>query len=283
MHMNTPPVYSSRVRTPQLYNTNFHLHENYEIYLLIDGTLDYFVEHTCYRLTPGSLVLFDDRTLHKCSSVAGAVCERITVHFSPDLARSLSTDTTDLLACFETVPQRNNLLHLSPRELEECIDLCSKIVELQADRRSGTDVLKRAALMELLVFVNRCFAGRRAALYLEPPVKVTSMRLRPMLEYIEAHISEPLSLDALAEGLSVSKSHISHVFKEELGSTPSRYITTRRVVLAKYLLRGGSTVTEACMLSGFNDYANFIRVFKAATGIPPGQYRKNMLTEKKNG
>ena len=276
MDMASVLVYGSRVRSRQPYNMDFHLHENYEIYFLIDGQLDYFVEQTCYHLSAGSMLLFDNHTIHKCSNFTDAVYERVTIHFNPYLARGLGTEKTDLLTCFDTVARHNNLLHLTPQEQKEYLELADRILRLQFDRRSGSDVLQRAALMELLVFVNRCFAGRKDAAYAQLPAKVTGVRLRPLLKYIDEHLAEDLSLDALAAGLSTSKSSISHIFKEETGSTPSRYITTRRIALAKHLLRSGCTVTEACMQSGFNDYANFIRVFKAATGMPPGQYKKEM-------
>jgi len=278
MPREMPAVFGSRVRSQQPYNANFHLHENYELYLLIDGQLDYFVEHTCYRLTPGSLILFDNKTIHKCSNSTDNPYERVTVHFHPMLARHLGTDRTNLLACFDHIPEQGCLLQLSPREVETFLSLADNIVRTKSDRTLGADVLLHAYLAELLVFVNRCFNEHKATRRQDSSGSVVSSRLRPLLEYIEDHLTEDLSLDALAAGLSVSKSTISHIFKEETGSTPSRYITTRRIALAKHLLRSGASVTEACMQSGFNDYANFIRVFKASTGVSPGQYKKDSFS-----
>lgn len=279
---NLPFVHVSRVRSHLPYNADFHLHENYEIYLLIDGEIDYFVEHTCYRLTPGSLILFDDKTIHKCSNALGTAYERATVHFNPHIAKGLGTEKTDLLACFRTIAQRENIVQLTAQEVAEYLSLADRILQLRFDRRSGTDVLQRACLMELLVLVNRRFSTRKSTARAVQPAKVTGSRLRPLLDYIDNHLTENLSLDALAQGLSMSKSNISHIFKEETGSTPSRYITTRRIALAKHLLRSGCTVTEACMQSGFNDYANFIRVFKTATGVSPGQYKKDALSTRES-
>jgi len=276
MPREMPPVFGSRVRSLQPYNTNFHLHENYEIYLLVDGQLDYFVEQTCYRLTPGSLILFDNKTIHKCSNSTDNSYERVTVHFHPMLARHLGTNKTNLLACFERIPEQGCILQLDTRETETFLALADNIVRTNHDRLLGADALLNAYLTELLVFVNRCFNEHKATHRQDHSGSVVSSRLRPLLEYIEDHLTEDLSLDALAAGLSVSKSTISHIFKEETGSTPSRYITTRRIALAKHLLRSGATVTDACMQSGFNDYANFIRVFKSSTGIPPGQYKKEL-------
>ncbi|MDD6032255.1 MAG: AraC family transcriptional regulator [Oscillospiraceae bacterium] len=266
---NLPPVFASRQRSSQSYNSDFHLHESYEFYLLIDGEIDYFVERACYRLRPGSLLLFDDKTIHKSSNFSNMPFERVSVHFDPWLAHDLSTGKTDLLRCF--AGGEDKILQLTVGEMEQFLSVADRIVRLGSERLLGADVLQNACLMELLVFVGRCFDAHKSS---PPPVRVRASRLRPFLEYVEEHLTDDLSLDCLARGLSVSKSTISHVFKEETGSTPSRYITARRIALAKRLLLDGASVTEACMQCGFNDYANFIRVFKAVTGISPGQYRK---------
>jgi len=48
----------------------------------------------------------------------------------------------------------------------------------------------------------------------------------------------------------------------------------KRVALAKELLSQGHTVLEACHLSGFHDYSNFIRTFRQTTGYTPGQFKR---------
>ena len=71
---------------------------------------------------------------------------------------------------------------------------------------------------------------------------------------------------------SSPSSNICKIFKEETGTTLNRYITAKRITIAKELLSGGSSVTDACMSCGFRDYSNFLKAFTKAVGVSPKKY-----------
>lgn len=51
--------------SPAAGNTEFHMHNRFELYYLLDGYVQYFVENVCYNMTPGSLILFSSNEIHK--------------------------------------------------------------------------------------------------------------------------------------------------------------------------------------------------------------------------
>lgn len=53
----------------------------------------------------------------------------------------------------------------------------------------------------------------------------------------------------------------------------TKYIVSKRITEAKKLLATEKSVTDTAFMCGFNDYANFIRTFKKAVGVPPGKYK----------
>jgi AraC family transcriptional regulator len=64
------------------------------------------------------------------------------------------------------------------------------------------------------------------------------------------------------------------VFADTTGSSPHRYLTLRRVEVAKRLIAlGRCSLAEIALDAGFGSQANFTRVFRKITGITPGQYR----------
>jgi AraC-like DNA-binding protein len=83
-------------------------------------------------------------------------------------------------------------------------------------------------------------------------------------------MNEELSLDGLAERFFVSKYHLSHTFTREVGVSLHRYITMRRLLMARQLLSAGVPAGQACSACGFTDYTSFYRAFKAEYGISPG-------------
>lgn len=90
-----------------------------------------------------------------------------------------------------------------------------------------------------------------------------------ILEYIDGHLEEKISLPVLAEEFGYSKEYISRTFSKYVGAMP-RYINRLRVQKARRMLaEGGRTVIETAFLCGFESPNTFYRAYKDAFGTPP--------------
>ena len=93
--------------------------------------------------------------------------------------------------------------------------------------------------------------------------------------YIDAHYMEHLTLDELAQSAYLSKFYYSRAFKHYVGMTPMEYLNTVRVSHAKSLLITTELpVEDVGWRTGFGGSKNLIRQFKLATGMTPGEYRR---------
>ena len=109
---------------------------------------------------------------------------------------------------------------------------------------------------------------------LEPEKKVTDASLYAnLVEYIENHLDEELSLERLAEEFYVSKYHIAHVFKDNIGLSIHQYITKKRLLLCEEAIRAKMNITDVYQTYGFGDYSSFYRAFKKEYGLSPKEYR----------
>ncbi|TCL68560.1 AraC-like DNA-binding protein [Hydrogenispora ethanolica] len=258
-------------RYPETFD--FHLHNFFEIYFFISGDVRYFIEKQIYQLKPGDLLLINNHEIHRPTFVTPAVYERITVHFSPELLGLFSGPGFDMLQCFTDRPKgEGNKLNLGPEQILTARRLFAQIEEVCDRAGDGAALLRLTYLIELLVYIEQLFLDiRPVAERFDPPEQ-----LMPVLDYIEANLEEDLSLEALERRLYVNRFHLSRLFKQYAGSTLHEYIIYKRIARAKKLLAEGHNVTEACQMSGFRDYSNFIRMFKKTTGIAPGQYKKRV-------
>ena len=98
-----------------------------------------------------------------------------------------------------------------------------------------------------------------------------------ILSYINQHLTEELTIAALAENFFISVSYLCRIFKESTGTTINKYITARRITLAKSLLSEGYSVSDTCQRCGFQDYSNFLKAFTKAVGISPKKYSQFSL------
>ena len=95
------------------------------------------------------------------------------------------------------------------------------------------------------------------------------------LSHIRDHMSERISLDEVAQVVHLSPSYFSRLFKTETGQTFSEYLQTVRIERAKSFLKNGEcSLTEIAEKTGFFDQSHFIKIFKQATGVTPGLYRR---------
>lgn len=265
------PVNCQRWTSQKAGNMDFHLHNNYEIFLLVDGSISYFVEHSCYHMNSGDLILFNSQEIHKAINLLDTPFTRLVVHFNPMFIRQFSTSRTNLLTCFHHHgPGMDNMRTLTPEQSGRHQELFRRIEEYSRRTDYGSDLHSIIAMIELLLMVNECFSSS-----VPKTAGAGHDRIQPIMTYIDEHLTEHLSLETIAKTLSMDKYYLSHLFKKETESSIFQYILVKRVALSKELLSQGFTVTEACQQAGFNDYSNFIRSFKKITGYSPGQFKKS--------
>jgi AraC family transcriptional regulator len=109
--------------------------------------------------------------------------------------------------------------------------------------------------------------------------KLNDNRVRRVLNYIETHLEEDLTVANLAEIANLSPFHFTRMFAATLGVPPNKYVSRRRLENAKSMIKLGLLpLTEIAHRSCFSSQASFNRAFRRATGMSPGEYRR--LTHK---
>lgn len=93
--------------------------------------------------------------------------------------------------------------------------------------------------------------------------------------YIHAHFCEPLSLNEVANILSVNPAYLSSIFKSERGESYSKFILRLRMERAALLLQTHSAgkVNDIALEVGYSSTKHFYSVFKDYYGITPNEYR----------
>ena len=108
-------------------------------------------------------------------------------------------------------------------------------------------------------------------------------RFNRVLDFIQAHLAEPMALERLATVACFSPCHFHRLFHGWMGETIHDYIFRLRVERAavQLLYNPGMSITEIALGCGFSSSSTFARAFKAFHGISASEFRKNRKPDRK--
>jgi YesN/AraC family two-component response regulator len=134
-----------------------------------------------------------------------------------------------------------------------------------------------AAVLEKGLFgLDETVARIGAALERKRRLSSEAQRLiRTAMAFIHENYAQPLSRKDIAKHISIADDYLTFCFRQELGTTPIKYLQRYRINRAKTLLKEGTlSITEIAGRVGFSDSSYFSRIFHRETGISPEEFRR---------
>lgn len=247
-----------------------HFHTEYEIYFLVSGSVEYFIDGSLYQLTAGSFALIPPGMLHRTVKYKDGAQERILIMLDPRFLTAFSELDASLFDCFD------RFCVLVPSESEQYANLLRLLCrEYQRGKPNG--VLLRAYMAQLLVLLGREDAVPRVPY---APDDIQTRRILEAVAYINEHYADDIDRGLLCRRIFISPSHFSRLFKQVTGFTYVEYLRTVRLKnAARLLTEGKRNVTGVAAACGFSSSNHFCKQFKAAMGMSPLQYQKKYETK----
>jgi transcriptional regulator GlxA family with amidase domain len=152
------------------------------------------------------------------------------------------------------------------------IDLALALVERDHGPRLARDVAR-----SLVVFLQRPGGQSQFSPSLRAPLPQTAP-LRILCDTVAADPAGDYSLASLASLASVSARHLTRMFRDELGTTPAKYVELIRFDTARDLLDAGTSVTDTAYRSGFGSSESLRRAFIQHVGVSPRAYQQRFRT-----
>jgi len=112
-----------------------------------------------------------------------------------------------------------------------------------------------------------------------PPMRSGGDRraaLRVVIEHIECHLDQRLSVLSLAQIANLSARALLEAFRRETGMAPHQFVLHRRLERAKSLLLAGEPIARIAAQTGFSSQQHFSNAFRAAVGVAPGAWRREV-------
>lgn len=244
-----------RDETPNLDKFHMQTHDNYEIYCFLSGIAEYFVEGSIYKLKPGDILIIKKSEAHSLLIRSNVPYERIVINFN--LNALLEENAHEAIDFLDNKPLGKNNRYAAAKFKD-----MRWLYYLDMICTSSSEYEKRLYLTILLRELKKKYSE-----ICEESIKADSTS--DIIEFINSHLCEELSLDKISEKFYISKSQLNRKFKRITGCTVWEYISTKRLILAKELLQNGEHPTTVYIKSGFKDYCSFFRAYKIKFGVSP--------------
>ena len=285
MHRDTFEIFRYKDSRPR--EVALHHHDFYEIYFFISGHVRYNIESRSYQLSGGDILLISPMELHQPIFTKDQQnYERIVLWLNKSFLEKFGLPNNDLTSCFDTAnPGHTNLLHPEQSQRQMLLYLLEQMMIEEQTEGPYREVLVFSYLAQILAMINR--QAHREPTITDHRQRADSV-VYDVLDYINEHYREELSLDFLANKFFISKYHLSREFNRIFGTSVYRYIIQKRLVMAKQMMSEGTPSSEVYQHCGFGDYSNFYRAFKSEYQISPKEftaglkattYRRNVLRD----
>lgn len=241
------------------YELNFpeHIHKYIEIIYVYTGFQRLKIENTEYTITAGNAAVIFPDTIHSYTGSDKNKPEVLILMADPKLFGKLFGDLNKYRPESSLISAK--LIH---NELRYALNAIRP--EQKQDIRFSWTCVIMSYILDILNL------NRRAA---EPVEDITYK----IIKYIEENFTEEITRKTLARQFNVSECYISRIFTQKLHMNLCNYIGLIRAEYAATLIRTtNETFTAISSLAGFGSLRTFNRIFRAAYGMTPKEYKQNI-------
>lgn len=288
------PITATRLENRPLPQADLHRHEFFEMIFVADGTLHNRLATEETSLNAGDLLIFKPFVQHQleawstqapphaysCSFLPPIIDSNILGIEEIELSKSPNRYffTSFLALADDETPAV--ITAFPAKQIEEIESYFVQLVDLAGKDDTGSAAKSKCVFLSLLLkLAEHTVETRVDNRPVQRAIKVAATRHRAgllkALAYIHNHLSEPITLEEVAEIADVSVSYFSLLIKQYTSMSFINYLTSLRMDLAKSLMRSTSdSMMDICFKVGYSDYSNFSKRFKSVTGYTPRDYRR---------
>lgn len=260
-----------------LTSVSWHWHDELEALVVETGAARAAVNGTDHIVKQGEGFFFNAGTLHGIWPEGAAICRLRSVVFHPRLVGG-SVDSIIWQKYLEPLLSDPCLPCVHFANLQEWEREASNAIQgawqVCVSETEGFELAARERLSRLIfLLAKHCPTAEK-----RPSEKALrdGARIKVMLQYIQEHYDEALTLARIAESANLSENECLRCFRSMIGSTPIQYVKQVRIQRAAELLAATDRkISDIGMECGFQEMSYFAKTFRELKGYTPGEFRKH--------
>lgn len=253
----------------------WHWHPEIELTLILEGEIAYQANDSLYELKAGEGLFCNTNVLHSGHGLHTPDCSYLSITFHPRLLYGYNSSVmqTKYMNRILKSPALASI-HLTPQIPwhKKILKKMEKIRKLEQAHTTSLELQIQIALLEI---------WRRIFEHVELPEDDVlendrdTERIRRIMEYIQTHYAEKITLEDLADQIHLCKSESCRLFKRYMNESMFDYLLDYRVERSlEFLRQSGYDVTGVAGMVGFSNPGYFAKIFRRKMGCTPLEYRK---------
>lgn len=256
-------------------NLRIHYHSQVEISLILSGHGKYKVGNKEYVINAGDVFFFRPNEAHCITDIDENGMDLLNLHIAPyylyvNLINAFSNNYVKLLTSnFALASNKiNDTLTLDEMAL---IKNFFSLIRYELENRKNDYVsLVNNYISSMLIIFSRAYGEQKFS----KMEKQSYKKLLQAVKYVDEHFKENITLDSLSSFVAYSKCYFSSVFKKCMGMSVWDYICIKRIEEALLLIKTtDKKILDIALDCGFNNTANFNKIFKKYTNASPNYFR----------
>jgi len=267
-HANCDPIEKLRRSPP------WHYHEEVELLLILGGELNVFYGEEQLALGQGDVALFGSSEPHWTMHTSGQLDYIV---FQINLHHYWDPSTMNSMKHFSEVirplSSLNYLFREHPEARRQIAELIQDIFDEMNASQIGYELAVTARIKSILLLLLR-FDTRRMLDYTDNQL---ALRLQPAIDYVEAHLHEKLTVEALSKRLNISYTYFIKLFKQAVGMSFTDFVNYKRIKRAEQqLLTSDQSIAEIAEAAGMSNLGHFYDLFRRYNGCSPKQFKDRL-------
>ena len=246
---------------------DFHYHDFHKVLIHLSGNTSYSIEGQTFDLQADDIVFVSAGEVHRPIFHDNSPYERIIIYISKEFLAEYSREGNNLSYCFRNAMEKgSHVLRLHSFKNSRVAAAVGKLTANLGKDDYANELFMQVLFLEFMIELNRAAISDEVE-YIS--TNYAGSKIGEIIHYINEHLAEDLSVDAIAGEFFLSRYYLMHTFKNETGYTIGNYITIKRLSMAQSLINSGVAIVEAAEQAGFGTYSTFLRAYKKTYGTSP--------------
>lgn len=247
---------------PQQEKFERHLHENYELLLLINGNVDFNIDGQNYSLQPYDLVFIPSLSYHFVTPKSNDTYENYVINCSHNFIDEARINKLFIPPFIKSISQASKLRRMFSN------------FDFYHETYTPSDFEEASHYLINEILLLACYSSfDKENLHLSSEQSIIPL----ITSYISKNLESELNVEILSQELCFSKSYIKNCFSNVMGVGIQHYINQKKIHAAHIDILNGMDVNGAAEKYGYKDYSSFYRQYLKIIGTPPSKTKKQIV------